>query len=123
MGDEIKDNQKQDVQIAVMAQEMKHFGERIESLTDVVKRFIDISDKKLDRETYLADRKTSYDEMKSMSLRLAALEDFQKGVEYGEKGKENEQRKIWGMSTGTIGLIINLLTLVTLAAAVFQLFT
>lgn len=123
MEDGLKEDKKQDVQIAVMTQEMKHFGQRIDSLTDVVKRFIEISEKKLDRDIYLDDRRKTEDELRAHNLRLQSLEDFQKGTEFGQKAKETEQKKIWGMSNGTLGLIINLLTLITLVAAVFKLFS
>ena len=127
-------DKKQDVQIAVMAKEMQHlsekistlagtFSDRFNSLTDVVRRFIDISENKVDRETYLADQKKTDDEIISMRLRLNALEDFQKGIEYGTQSREKEQRKIWGFSTGSISFVIQLLTLITLTAAVLKLFT
>lgn len=126
-------NLKQDVEIAVLAKEVEHLGdsvdslkisigERINSLIDIVKSFIEIADKKIDRETYLADKKLHETEIHKMQEKLTNIENSHREMQITTNAINDERKKIWGMSRGTLSFFVQILTFITLLVTVLQLF-
>lgn len=130
MGDQ---NIKQDIEIAVLAKEVEHMGDSLNSfketikgqmatLTSVINSFIEITNKKVNRDVYLDDRRQSAIAASKMDARMIEVENFCKETFISSKSSEKERRKILGISQNTISIIINLLTIITLVAAVMVIF-
>lgn len=128
-----KKNVQQDVEIAVLAKEVEHLGksvdtlnatmsDKIKNLTDVVRSFIEIADKKVDRDTYLADKLAQGGELAKMQDRLKVVEDEHKTMAIRQEAIDSDRKKIWGFSQGGISLVISLLTMITLFASVLGIF-
>lgn len=128
-----KKNIEQDVEIAVLAKEVEHMGksvetlnismsEKIKTLTEVVRSFIEIADKKLDRDTYLSDKLAQGQELAKIQDRLKVVEDDHKTIAIRQQAIGEDRKKIWGISQGSLSFLISVLTLITLGAAVIAIF-
>lgn len=128
-----EEHKQYDVEIAVLAKEMQYVGdnldsfkesvsERLQSLTDVIKSFIEISNKKVDNDVYLEDKRQLAFKLQKMETDIAANTDYRKVHSASESGKEQGLKSIWGISQGTVSMIINFLSIITLAAAVITIF-
>lgn len=126
-------NVKQDIEIAVLAKEVEHMGEnlnsfkesigeRMQSLTEVIKGFIEIANKKVDRDIYLEDKRQLGIQLARMEDDIKQNTDFRKTYVATKNGQETERKTIWGFSQGSISFIISLLTLVTLGVTVIGIF-
>lgn len=127
-------NVKQDIEIAVLAKEVEHMGEnlnsfkesigeRMQSLTEVIKGFIEIANKKVDRDIYLEDKRQLGIQLLSMQDDIKKNTDFRKTYIATRNGHAAERKTIWGFSQGSITFLISILTLVTLVAAVIGIFS
>jgi predicted nucleic acid-binding Zn-ribbon protein len=120
-----------EVEIAVLAAEFKHlsdvvntlketFSSQMGSLSAHVKSFIDISDRKVDRESYMEDKKHFNNQILRLQEDIKSLQDYRRTQEAVVDSATKERKKIWGISSEMLRTIISLLTLITLVAAVSQ---
>lgn len=132
MLEESRKNQN-DVEIAVLAKEVEHMGdnlnsfkesmsERLQSLTEVIKSFVEIANKKVDRDLYLEDRREMAKQLELMESEIKKNTDFRKELTASQQGKSEGVKTVLGLSQGAISSVISLLTIVTLIAAVAALF-
>lgn len=123
-----------DVEIAVLATEFKHlsdvvdslketFSTQMGSLSSLIKGFLDISDKKVDRESYMEDKKHFNNQILRLQEDIKSLQDYRRTQEVVADSTVKERKKIWGISTEMLRTIISLLTLITLVGAVVAMFT
>lgn len=111
-----------ETQIAVIVKDLDYLGKRIGTLTDVVQKFIEVSEKKVDRETYLIDKQFQFKVNERVDKQLNVLEDFRKGFENGMSARKEEREKILGIGTGTLAVMIQILSFFTLLAGVVTIF-
>lgn len=124
---------KHEVEIAVLAKELEHLGksmdslklelsERMRGLTDVVRSFVEIADKKLDRDTYHNDKLELGKTLTEIQGNLSKIDKEHREMEIRQEAIESDRKKIWGLSQNTISFVISILTLISLAAAVVGIF-
>lgn len=127
-----KDN-VQDVELAVLAKEVEHMGKSVDdfkkmlsqqigSLGETIKGFIEIANKKVDRDVYLEDKRQQTITISEIKAEIKKNEDFRKTHTASQNAKEGERKTIFGVTQGTISTVINMLTIITLIAAVTAIF-
>lgn len=130
---EDKKDSTQDVEIAVLAKELEHMvknisslekttAERIQSLTETIRSFIEVASKKVDRDVYLEDKRNMALQISELRADVKKNADFRKEMNVSIQTKNATEKNIWGVSQGTLQTIMSLLTLVTLVAAVVAIF-
>lgn len=107
-----------DVQIAVIGEQVKNLGSRIETLTSVVQEFISVSDRKIDKELYLEDRKHTARIMETIERRLTVLENGQENARVAQDARKAEKDRILGLTKGTWLVIIQIVTFVSVIMAI-----
>lgn len=130
---EAKKDSTQDVEIAVLTKQVEHMGdnlnslkesmkEEMQSLKSIITSFIEITNKKVDRDVYLEDKRQMNLMFSELRETVRLNEDFRKESSISERTKSQTELKIWGVSRGTMSFIIGILTIVTLISAVSAIF-
>lgn len=128
-----KKDSTQDVEIAVLTKEVEHMSksvlslekmmsERVNSLTETIRSFIEVANKKVDRDIYLEDKRTTSIQISELKSEVKKNTDFRKEYVVADHTRDETEKKIWGFSQGGISSIISILTIITLIAAVIAIF-
>lgn len=116
MSDEILNKLPEDdhVKLALVIRELQSMNKQLGGFGEQINKFIDITDRKVDKEVYLSDREHQSDWNKMLEKRVTGLENDKENREIRSEAKNEEKKKIFGIGKEVWLLIIQVIQLLVI---------
>jgi hypothetical protein len=102
------------IKLALLVREVQSMRGDVKQLNGNINKFIEISDRKIDRDVYLSDKTHWEDRYQKAEGRIQKLENQHENWKIAKEAKSEEREKILGLSKGawiTIVQVVQILVL------------
>lgn len=102
------------IKLAILVREVQSMRGDVKQLNGNINKFIEISDRKIDRDVYLADKAHWEDRHQKAEARILKLENQHENWKIAKEAKQEERDKILGLTKGTWLAIIQVFQILAL---------
>lgn len=102
------------VKLALLIREVQSLGKHVFNLNDSVAKFIELTDKKVDKQIYIEDKKHNERLHDLMDRRVKKLENEHENAQVARAAKKEQKDKILGVSKGAWFVIMQVVNLFVL---------